>query len=80
MVTWAQQLRKEGRQEGVQEAKIEDKQEILIMQLSQKFEITEDDIRLIRETTDLGALGEALKIILTADTKEEVLGKSIKKK
>ena len=75
MMTWAQQLRKEGMQIGAWNAKVEDKQEILIMLLSQKFEITEGDIRLIRETTDLGALDNALKIILTADTKEEVLGK-----
>jgi predicted transposase/invertase (TIGR01784 family) len=75
MMTWAQQLRKEGMQIGAWNAKVEDKQEILIMQLSQRFELTDGDIRLIRETTNLDALDEALKTILTADTKEEVLGK-----
>jgi predicted transposase/invertase (TIGR01784 family) len=87
MMTWAQQLRKEGKiagkQEGMQEGikvgvnegKLEDKQEILIMQLSQKFELNDGDTRLIHETTNLRALDEALKKILTADTKEEVLGK-----
>jgi len=91
IMTWAQQLRQEGKlagkregiregmQEGIKvginEGKLERDKEILIMLLSQKFELTGGDIRLIRETTDLGALDEALKIILTADTKEEVLGK-----
>ena len=42
---------------------IEEEVKILIMLLSQKFSLSEGDIRRIRETADLQALDNALKTI-----------------
>jgi hypothetical protein len=64
-----------GKKEGEQIGRLEDKQEVLIRLLKRKFGLTADEHDSIQSTKDLDKLDSALDIILSANTKEEVLKK-----
>ncbi len=62
-----------GIEKGKQEGRIEDKQEVLIRQLSKKFSLTEEDRETIKNTIDVNKLDAAIDAFVFAQTKEEVL-------
>ncbi len=64
-----------GKKEGEQIGRLEDKQEVLIRLLKRKFGLTADERDRIQSTKDLEKLDSALDVILSANTKEEVLTK-----
>jgi len=57
---------------GREEEKILEKQKVLHKQLSRKFEITEQESKLISNQEDPELLDKSLDEILFAETKEEV--------
>jgi hypothetical protein len=63
--TLAQRLIDEGRRRGMQQG--------LMMQLSTRFHLNEDEKQLISAVNELEKLTAALKLVITAQTKEEVL-------
>jgi len=65
MPTIAQRLREEGA--------LSARQEVLTMLLSTRFQLNESEKQLIREVNELDKLTAALKLVVTARTKEEVL-------
>jgi hypothetical protein len=65
MPTLAQRLREEGMQQGMQQA--------LMMQLATRFQLNEDEKQFIGAVNELEKLTAALKLVITAQTKEEVL-------
>ncbi|GEM_PF-3228246 len=65
MPTLAQRLREEGA--------LANSQEVLTMLLSSRFRLNEDEKQLIREIDEPDKLAAALKLVVTARTKEEVL-------
>lgn len=69
MPTLAQRLREEGALQGY----LLDKQEVLIMQLGTRFFLSEDEKQLIREVKEIDKLNAALRLVVTAQTKEEIL-------
>jgi predicted transposase/invertase (TIGR01784 family) len=69
MPTLAQRLRDEGMQQGVQHGM----QQALLMQLSTRFQLAEDEKQFIGKIAELEKLTTALKLVVTAQTKEEVL-------
>ncbi len=86
MPTLAQRLREEALKEGIQqgiqqgiekgkrEGVLSDKQDVLIMLLTTRFqELSEAEKQLIRSTKDIELLNAALKQVLTAESKESVL-------
>jgi predicted transposase/invertase (TIGR01784 family) len=78
MPTLAQRLRDEGKEQGMhqgmQQGHLLGKQEDLIMLLATRFQLTELEQQLIREIKDADKLNIALKMVITAETKENVLG------
>ena len=66
-MTYAEQMRTEGR--------LQDKQQVLVRQLSRKFALTDADRRRIEETENTELLDAALDEVVTAESKEQVLGK-----
>jgi hypothetical protein len=64
-MTYAEELRAEVR--------VEDRQDVLIRQLSRKFGITDPERQLIEATDDTAALDAALDELVVAETKEAVL-------
>jgi predicted transposase/invertase (TIGR01784 family) len=69
MPTLAQRWREEGF--------LLDKQEVLIMQLDTRFRLGENEKHLIREIKEADKLDAALRLVVTAQTKEEILKKLI---
>jgi predicted transposase YdaD len=69
MPTLAQRLREEGF--------LLDKQEVLIMQLDTRFRLGENEKLLIREVKEADKLDAALRLVVTAQTKEEILKKLV---
>lgn len=67
MPTLAQRWREEGF--------LLDKQEVLIMLLDTRFRVGEDEKHLIREVKEADKLDAALRLVVTAQTKEEILKK-----
>ncbi len=65
MPTLAQRLRAEGQ--------LLDKQEVLIMLLDTRFPLTETEKQRIKEITEADKLNIALKMVVTAETKENIL-------
>jgi len=63
------QLTEEGRQIGA----LQQKQEVLIMQMIMRFPLTEYEIQLIRDTHEAARLRDALIKVMVAQTKQEVL-------
>jgi hypothetical protein len=73
MPTLAQRLRDEGMEKGY----LLDRQKVLIMLLSTRFHLSENEKQFIREVDEIEKLTAALKLVVTAQTKDEVL-KSLK--
>jgi len=69
MPTLAQRLRDEGIEKGY----LLDRKEVLVMLLSTRFHLTENEKQFIREVDEMERLTAALKLVVTAQTKEEVL-------
>jgi hypothetical protein len=69
MPTLAQRLREEGF--------LLDKQEVLIMQLDTRFSLGENEKHLIREINEADKLDAALRLVVTAQSKEEILKKLV---
>jgi hypothetical protein len=63
--TLAQRLIDEGRRRGMQQA--------LMMQLSTRFQLNEDEKQFISAVNELEKLTAALKLVIVAQAKEEVL-------
>lgn len=68
-----QEGKQEGIQEGIEKGYILDKQDVLIMLLSTRFGLDEDEKEFIRTITGIDLLNAALKKLLTAESKEEIL-------
>ena len=64
MPTLAQRLRDEGKQQGMQQA--------LLMLLSTRFQLNENEKQIIHDVEELEKLTAALKLVVTAQTKEEI--------
>ena len=73
MPTLAQRWREEGMQQGF----LLDKQEVLIMQLDTRFRLGENEKQLIRDIKEADKLDAALRLVVTAQTKEEILKKLV---
>jgi hypothetical protein len=73
MPTLAQRWIDEGIEKGIEKGYLLDRQEMLIMLLSTRFHLNEDEKQFIREVNDIEKLATALKMVVTAKTKEEVL-------
>jgi len=69
MPTLAQRLRDEGKQQGMQQGM----QQVLLMQLSTRFQLNEDEKQFISKIAEAEKLTAALRLVVTAQTKEEVL-------
>jgi flagellar biosynthesis/type III secretory pathway protein FliH len=84
-MTIAEKLRKEGMEQGIEkgieeglvkgikEGKIQEKQQVLIRQLTKKYSLTEQDRQHISSITDPDKLDRALDEIVVAETKVQVL-------
>jgi hypothetical protein len=72
-MTIAEKLRKEGMEKGIEEGKIQEKQQVLIRQLTKKYSLTLQDKQHISSITDPDKLNLALDEIVVAETKEQVL-------
>ena len=69
MPTLAQRLRDEGKQEGMQKGL----QQALMMLLATRFQLDEAEKQFIGAVNELEKLSAALKLVVTAQTKDEVL-------
>jgi len=74
MPTLAQRLRDEGKEQGMLQGHLLGKQEDLIMLLATRFQVTEAEKQFIGTVKEADKLNDALKMVVTADTKEKVLG------
>jgi predicted transposase YdaD len=63
-----------GIRKGKREGKIEEKQQVLVRQLKRKFVLSEEENELILAVVDPDVLNRALDEIITAESKEAVLG------
>ncbi len=68
-----QEGRQEGLREGIEKGFILDKQEVLIMLLSARFGLDEDEKAFIQTIHSIDKLNTALKMVLTADSKMAIL-------
>jgi len=71
--TALKQQQKKWTEQGIEQGELLEKQNVLIKQLSRKFDINEKDKNVIKDNTDFDSLDRALEEILFAQTKEEVL-------
>jgi hypothetical protein len=69
VMTYGEKLLKEGLEKG----KLREKQEVLIRQMSRKFELSREEVELIERTDNSRALDAALDEIVMAESKEQVL-------
>jgi len=90
MPTLAQRLREEGKEQGmlqgmqqgmqqgirqgIEKGHLLGKQEALIMLLAARFQLTDAEKKLIGEIKEADKLNTALQMVITAETKEKVLG------
>ena len=75
LMTWEQEVKTKGRQEGISLGQLRDKQDVLIRLLDRKFGIGEAERELIREVEDPVRLDAALDEILFAENRDAVLEK-----
>jgi hypothetical protein len=61
------------KREGIKEGKIQEKQQVLIRQLTKKYSLTLQDKQHISSITDPDKLDRALDEIVVAETKEQIL-------
>jgi len=73
MPTLAQRWRDEGKEQWMQQGYLLDKQEVLTMLLTTRFQVTEAEKQLIGTIQEADKLNTALKMVVTADTKEKIL-------
>ena len=69
LMTYAEELKTEGRREG----RVTDKQDVLIRQLSRKFDVSDAEREMIRGVEDPDRLDAALDELVVAEMKEAVL-------
>jgi len=70
----AQELNRKILNQGLEEGKLRDKQDVLIRQLDLKFGIQEEERHLIENTEDLQKLDSSLEAIVLEKNKETILG------
>jgi hypothetical protein len=70
---WIDEGMEKGIEKGIEKGYLLDRQEVLIMLLSTRFHLNEDEKQFIHEVNDIEKLAAALKMVVTAQTKEEVL-------
>jgi predicted transposase/invertase (TIGR01784 family) len=77
VMTYGEKLLKEGLEKGIEKGlekgKLREKQEVLIRQMSRKFELSREEVELIERTDNSLALDAALDEIVMAESKEQVL-------
>lgn len=73
MPTLAQRWKQEGIEKGRKEGYILDKQDVLIMLLLTRFGLEEEEKAFIRSIKAIDKLNMALKMLLTVESKEEIL-------
>jgi polyphosphate kinase len=69
----AQTLRQQGFQQGMQQGMQQSMQQVLVMQLALRFRLTKKEKQFIGTVNELEKLTAALKLVITAPIKEEVL-------
>ena len=74
-MTYAEVLETRGREKGREEGRVTDKQDVLIRQLSRKFDLSNAERQKIRGVEDPDRLDAALDEVVVAETKEAVLEK-----
>jgi len=74
VTSWERRAEKRGREEGIQQGELLEKQHVLIRQADTKFGLTEEEKDKIRACKDADKLDAALDTVLTATVKNEVLG------
>jgi predicted transposase/invertase (TIGR01784 family) len=72
-MTYAQEMRREGLQEGRQQGSLQHSREVLVRQMDRKFGLTDAERKRIMACEEQQAMETALDIILEAETKEQVL-------
>jgi hypothetical protein len=72
-MTYAQEMRREGFQEGRQQGSLQQSREVLARLVDRKFGLTDAERERIMACEDRQAMEAALDIILEAETKEQVL-------
>lgn len=65
----------QGKEDGLKEGVLLEKQTVLLRMMDKKFSLASGDKELVRSCSDLERLDEALDIILFTDSKESVLQK-----
>lgn len=70
---WIEQGMEKGMEKGLEKGYLLDRQEVLIMLLSTRFQLNEGEKQIIRGITEIEKLTAALKSVVAAQTKEEVL-------
>ena len=70
---FVQEGKERGIKEGIQQGKIQEKQEVLIKLLSKKFGLADEEKKYIMSVSDSDALERGLDEIVFADSKEQVL-------
>ena len=75
LMTYAEELLKEGMAKGIRKGELQDKQNVLTRQLSRRFELTDAERNLIATCEDPDALDAALDEIVVATEKSQVLSK-----
>lgn len=73
MPTLAQRLREEGIEKGIERGYLLDRQEVLILLLSTRFHLSDSEKQAIRAVNELEKLTAALKLVVKAQTQEEVM-------
>ena len=72
-MTYAQEMRREGRQEGLHQGSLQRSREVLARLIDRKFGLIDAERERIMTCEDEQAMETALYTILEAETKEEVL-------
>jgi predicted transposase YdaD len=75
LMTYGEMLETKGREEGREEGRVIDKQDVLIRQLSRKFSLSDAERESIRGVEDPDRLDAALDELVVAETKQAVLEK-----
>ncbi|MFW6213876.1 MAG: Rpn family recombination-promoting nuclease/putative transposase [Spirochaetota bacterium] len=79
LMTYAEELLKEGMAKGIRKGELQDKQNVLTRQLSRRFDLTASERELIAACEDPDALDAALDEIVVATEKGQVLSKLARK-
>jgi len=74
VTSWERMAEKRGIEQGIQKGELIDKQQVLIRQTDRKFGLAGEEKDRIGSCKDAGKLDAALDCILSAESKDEVLG------